>query len=195
VISEVTHRLVDGYFHTRSLGAVSLKGKAEAIRAWEVISARVARTRLVVEAERGLTPFVGRELELRLLTECFEKAKAGHGQVVFLVGEPGIGKSRLLLEFRRCLGEEATWLEGQCLPFGGAIAFHPLIDLLKRNFRIEEGDTELAIVGKIERGVLLLGQDLRSILPSVRYFLSVDPRRPPPPAGSGCGGAAASRCL
>ncbi len=174
VISETTHRLVAGYFHTRSLGEVSLKGKTEPVRAWEVISARVARTRLEVEAERGLTPFVGRERELRLLTESFEKAKAGHGQVVFLVGEPGIGKSRLLLEFRRRLGEAATWLEGQCLPFGGAMAFHPLIDLLKRNFRIEEGDTEPTIARKIERGVLSLGQDLQPILPYVRYFLSVD---------------------
>ena len=175
VISEATHRLVDGYFHTRSLGEVSLKGKAEPVRAWEVVAARGARTRLAVEAERGLTPFVGRDRELRLLTECFEKAKAGHGQVVFLAGEPGIGKSRLLLEFRRRLGEEATWLEGQCLPFGGAIAFHPLIDLLRRNFRIEEGDTEPTIARKIEQGVLLLDQDLRPILPYVRYFLSVDP--------------------
>jgi class 3 adenylate cyclase/tetratricopeptide (TPR) repeat protein len=178
VISETTHRLVDGYFHTRSLGEVSLKGKAEPVRAWEVISERVARTRLQVEAERGLTPFVGRERELRLLAECFEKAQAGHGQTVFLVGEPGIGKSRVLLEFRQRLGEEATWLEGQCLPFGGAIAFHPLIDLLKRNFRIEEGDTEPVITRKIERGVLLLGQDLQPILPYVRYFLSVDPGDP-----------------
>ncbi|MFQ5947199.1 MAG: adenylate/guanylate cyclase domain-containing protein, partial [Anaerolineae bacterium] len=96
VISEPTHRLAAGYFYTHPLGELSLKGKAEPVPAWEVISARVARTRLEVQAERGLTPFVGRERELQLLSECFEKAKAGHGQVVFLVGEPGIGKSRLL---------------------------------------------------------------------------------------------------
>ena len=85
-----------------------------------------------MEAERGLTPFVGRERELRLLAECFEKAKGGHGQVVFLVGDPGIGKSRLAFEFRRSLGEDVTWLEGHCMSFGRAVAFHPLIDLLKR---------------------------------------------------------------
>jgi predicted ATP-dependent serine protease len=86
------------------LGDLALKGKAEPAGAWEVISARIARTRLEVEAERGVTPFVGRERELQLLYECFEKAKAGHGQVVFITGEPGVGKSRLLLEFRRRLG-------------------------------------------------------------------------------------------
>ena len=90
MISEVTHRLVAGTF-TPDLSESYSKGKAEPIRAWEVISARVARTRLEVEAERGLTPFVGRERELQILSECFEKAKAAHGQVVFVVGEPGIG--------------------------------------------------------------------------------------------------------
>jgi predicted ATPase len=145
------------------------------VGAWEVISARIARTRLEVEAERGLTPFVGRERELQLLYECFEKAKAGHGQVVFITGEPGMGKSRLLLEFRRRLGDEATWIEGRSMSFGRSMAFHPLIDLLRRNFRIEESDTEETIVAKVERGVLRLGKDLRPCIPYLRYFLSVDP--------------------
>ncbi len=178
VISDATYRLVSGYFHTRPLGGLPVKGKAEPVPAWEVISARAARTRLEVEAERGLTPFVGREQELRALFEGFEKAKGGQGQMVFLVGEPGIGKSRLLLEFRRRLGEDATWLEGHCLSFGRSIAFHPLIDLLKRNFRIEEGDTAGTIVEKVERGVLRLGVDLRPILPYLRFLLSVDPGDP-----------------
>jgi len=177
-ISEATYRLVGGYFYTRPLGPLSLKGKAEPLPAWEVIAAREPRSRLEVEAERGLTPFVGRERELRLLLECFEKAKAGHGQVVFLVGEPGIGKSRLLHEFRLRLGDEATWLEGRCMSFGQSIAFHPVIDMLKRNFRIEEADAEGTVAKKIERSVLLLGEDLRPILPFLRYLLSVDPGDP-----------------
>jgi class 3 adenylate cyclase/tetratricopeptide (TPR) repeat protein len=178
VVSEATHRLVEGYFYTRPLGELPLKGKAEQVRAWEVISARMARTRLEVEAESGLTPYVGRDRELRLLSECFEKVKAGHGRVVFLVGEPGIGKSRLLYEFRGRLGDEATWLEGHSIPFGQSIAFHPLIDLLKRTFRIEEDDAEAAIVEKIERSVLLLGEDLRPTIPYIRFLLSVDPGDP-----------------
>ncbi|MBI2156412.1 MAG: AAA family ATPase, partial [Candidatus Rokubacteria bacterium] len=175
LISDATHRLVEGYFYTRPLGELSLKGKAEPVSAWEVIAARTARTRLDVVAEHGLTPYVGREREMRLLFECFEKARAGQGQVVFIVGEPGIGKSRLLYEFRRRLGDEATWLEGRCISFGQSIALHPVIDLLKRSFRIEEGDTEGTIAKKIERSVLLLGEDLRPIVPYLRYLLSVDP--------------------
>jgi class 3 adenylate cyclase/tetratricopeptide (TPR) repeat protein len=178
VIAEAIHRLIGDYFNTRSLGQLTLKGKGGPVAGWEVISARGARTRVEVAAERGLTPFVGRERELRLLSECFEQAKAGRGQVVFFVGEPGIGKSRLLYEFRRSLGTEAAWLEGRCLSFGRSIAFHPLIDMLKRDFGIEEADAEATSASKIERGVLMLGGDLRPALPFLRYLLSLDPGDP-----------------
>jgi class 3 adenylate cyclase len=116
VISAATHRLVDGYFYTRPLGDLVVKGKAEAVAAWEVIGSRIACTRLEIEAERGLTPYVGRERELALLEDAFERASAGQGRIVFIPGEPGIGKSRLLLEFRLRLGDRATWVEGQCPP-------------------------------------------------------------------------------
>ena len=174
-ISETTHRLVAGYCTTQPLGELSLKGKAEPVPAWEVLAVDETRTRLEVAAERGLTPFTGRERELRLLHECFAQAQAGHGQVVFLVGEAGLGKSRLLLEFRQQLGTEATWLEGHAMSFGRSFAFHPMIDLLRRNFRIEEGDAEGTMAEKIERGVLRLGAELRPILPYLRYLLAVDP--------------------
>ena len=175
VAAEATQRLVGGYFHTRPLGALSLKGKSEPVQGWEIISAQTARTRLDVEIERGLTPFVGRDRELRALTECFERTRTGLGQLVFVVGEPGIGKSRLLLEFRRQVGEDATWIEGRSISFGRSIAFHPLIDLLRRTFRIEETDQESSIVEKIERGVIRLGEDLRPTVPYLRYLLAVDP--------------------
>jgi class 3 adenylate cyclase/tetratricopeptide (TPR) repeat protein len=175
VISETTYRLVAGYCDTQSLGALSLKGKSDLVQAWEVLAARADRTRLEVEAERGLTPFVGRERELRLLHECFAQTQAGQGQVVFLVGEPGIGKSRLLLEFRRQLGTAATWSEGHAISFGQSMAFHPLIDLLKRHFGIEAGDPERVIAEKITQSVVNLGEDLRPLLPYLHYLLAVDP--------------------
>src|SRR3989454_8434729 len=165
VVSDGTYRLVEAYFYTRELAPLTLKGKSEPLKAWEVIATREGRTRLDVEAERGLTPYIARERELRLLFDAFDKAKAGHGQVVFIVGEPGIGKSRLLYEFRRQVDEQATWLEGRCISFGRSIAFHPVIDMLKRTFRLEEGDAEGTIIKKVERAVLLLGEDLRPILP------------------------------
>jgi len=167
VISAATHRLIEGYFYTRPLGDLVLKGKAAPQRAWEAIASRESRTRLEIEAERGLTTFVGRTRELDVLAERFERVRGGQGQIVFIAGEPGIGKSRLLLEFRRSLADEALWLEGHCMSFGRSIALHPVIDMLRRAFRIEEGDAADAIVRKIERNVLLLGEDLRPILPAL----------------------------
>jgi len=174
-ISEATHRLVRGYFETRPLGELHLKGKAESIAAWEVGAAHETRTRLEVEADRGLTPFVGRERELASLVDAFERARAGQGQVAFIVGEAGIGKSRLLLELRRRIGDGATWQEGHCLSFGKAMAFHPLVDLLRRQFNVEEGDGEPAIAAKIDRGVTDVGADPGPIAPYLRALLSIDP--------------------
>jgi class 3 adenylate cyclase/tetratricopeptide (TPR) repeat protein len=174
-ISEATHRLVRGYFETRPLGELHLKGKAESIAAWEVLAAHETRTRLEVEADRGLTPFVGRERELGSLVDAFERARAGQGQVAFLVGEAGIGKSRLLLELRRRVADSAAWQEGHCLSFGKAMAFHPLVDLLQRQFGVEEGDGEAAIATKIERGVTTVGAALGPVAPYLRALLSVDP--------------------
>src|SRR5437867_4499574 len=174
VVSDGTYRLVEAYFYTRELAPLTLKGKSEPLKAWEVIATREGRTRLDVEAERGLTPYIARERELRLLFDAFDKAKAGHGQVVFIVGEPGIGKSRLLYEFRRQVDEQATWLEGRCISFGRSIAIGPVIDMLRRTFRLEAGGAEGTIIKKVERAVVLLGEDLRPILPYLRYLLSVD---------------------
>jgi class 3 adenylate cyclase/tetratricopeptide (TPR) repeat protein len=174
-ISEATHRLARGYFETRPLGEILLKGKAEPVAAWDVVGAREARTRLEIETDRGLTPLVGRERELGLLLDAFGQARAGHGQVAFLVGEPGIGKSRLLFELRRRIGEAAAWQEGHCLSFGKAMAFHPLVDLVRRQVGIEEADDEAAIAAKVESAVAAAGSDLAHTAPYLRALLSVDP--------------------
>lgn len=176
IISDATYRLVEGYCTCQPLGALALKGKSEPMEAWEVLAAGEHRTRLDVGAARGLTPFVARSRELRLLHECIDQVQAGHGQVVFLVGEAGIGKSRLLLELRRQLSElNVAWLEGNALSFGQSMALHPLIELLKHNFQIEEQDTEHTVISKIEESVLRLGEDLRPTLPYIRRLLAVDP--------------------
>ena len=173
-ISEATHRLVRGYFETRALGEMHLKGKAEPVAAWEVVGGHEARTRLEIEADRGLTSFVGRGRELGLLQEAFERARGGDGQVVFIVGDPGIGKSRLLHEFRRRMDTDAVWQQGHCVSFGHTMTFHPLVDLLRRQFGVEEGDGEPAIVAKIERGVREIGDDVATAAPYFRALLSVD---------------------
>ena len=176
VMAEDTHRAVSGYFVTRPLGARAIKGKAEPVNAYEVVRARGLRTRLEVGAERGLTPFVGREPELTLLQERWAEARAGRGQVIFLMGEAGIGKSRLLLEFQRRLADEpVTWLTGRCISYGKEMAYLPIIDLLKHNFQVEEGDDDATISAKIEQGMVALGEELQPAIPHIKYLLSVPP--------------------
>ena len=136
VCSEATHKLIEGFFETVDLGELQVKGHTP-VRAFEVLRPRGRRARLDVAVERGLTPLVGRERELATLLDLFREVKAGHGQVVLVTGEAGIGKSRLLLEFRRALaqaGEDVTWLEGRCISFGQSIPLLPLIDQLRENF-------------------------------------------------------------
>ena len=176
VIAEDTQKAVSGYFVTRPLGAQTIKGKAEPVNAYEVVRARGLRTRLEVGAERGLTPFVGREHELALLQERWAEARAGRGQVISLMGEAGIGKSRLLLEFQGRLADEpVTWLTGRCISYGKEMAYLPIIDLLKHNFQVDEGDDDATIIAKIERGMEALGAALQPAIPHVKYLLSVPP--------------------
>jgi class 3 adenylate cyclase/tetratricopeptide (TPR) repeat protein len=174
-----THRLIAGYFETLDLGELPVKGHAP-VPAFEVVRARGRKARLDVESERGLTPLVGRERDLSTLQDVFERVRAGQGQIVFLAGEAGIGKSRLLLEFRRRLaatGEPPTWLEGRCISFGQSSPLLPLVDQLRENFRIDEFDGEPEIIAKVEHGMRRLG-GLESHVPFVRYLLAVDPGDP-----------------
>src|SRR5262245_44854087 len=174
-ISDATHRLVRGYFESRAIGQVHMKNRDEPVIAWEVLAARDARTRLELTTPGGFTPFVGRDRELGLLLDGFASAQSGKGQVAFVVGEPGIGKSRLLFEFRQRVGDRVTWQEGHCLSFGRAMAFHPLVGLIRRRFGIEESDADGAIAAKIERGLRDIGGDLLDISPYLRALLSIDP--------------------
>jgi class 3 adenylate cyclase/tetratricopeptide (TPR) repeat protein len=179
VISEHTHRLVGGYFVTRDLGEHRVKGREQPIRVYAALRPNRWRSRVDVYAERGLSPYVGRRRELEVLLEKFEQACAGHGQLVFLVGDPGIGKSRLLYELKRRLeGVELTWLEGRCISYGRDISYLPIIDVLKDSFRIEEMDDEAEIIRKVEAGVRVLGGELASSMPYLKYLLSVDPGDP-----------------
>jgi len=176
LISAATQQHVAGFFETRDLGEMPVKGRAP-VHAFEVLRPRGHRTRFDVAVERGLTPLVGRERELATLRERFREVKAGRGQVVGIAGEAGMGKSRLLLEFRRVLaqaGAVVTWLEGHCISFGQASPFLPLIEQLRENFHIDEFDGEPEIIAKVEQGMRRMGE-LEAYIPAIRYLLSVDP--------------------
>jgi len=151
-----------------------IKGKEEPVNVYRAISPSTRRTRFDVSAERGLIPLAGRERELELMLDGLERSKAGRGQAFSITAEAGVGKSRLLYEFRKAVAnEDVTFLEGRCLSYSRAVAYHPLIDILKANFDIHESDVDLNIKEKVESGLNILGVDETSTLPSLLELLSV----------------------
>jgi class 3 adenylate cyclase/tetratricopeptide (TPR) repeat protein len=174
LISEATEHLVSGFFDSRDLGALGVRGRADPVRAFEVLRERRGRGRIEAAAETGLTPFVGRAREIEALTATFRDAAEGRGQVVFLVGDAGAGKSRLLYELRRRLeGEPHAWFEGRCASHGRDTAFAPLVDGLRRDFGLEDHDEEAVALDKIERAEAEAGGDLAWTLPFLRQLLSL----------------------
>jgi len=156
------------------LGEKKVKGKEAPVKVFRVISPSTRRTRFDVNAERGLTPLVGRERELEILLDVFARAKIGQGQAVSIVSEAGLGKSRLLYEFRKAVAnEDITFLEGKCLSYSRGVAFHPVIDILKSNFNIKEGDGDFEIKEKVKRSLKVLQIDEASTLPYLLEVLSV----------------------
>jgi tetratricopeptide (TPR) repeat protein len=148
-------------------------GATGALTAWAVVGQRV---RSAGAEEQPQSRFVGREPELAQLRASFASAAAGHGLVVFVVGEAGIGKSRLLSELRRRLGAEPhLWIEGRCASYGTTTAFLPVIDGLRRLLGIDDRDDDASAGTKLERGVAALGADLAWTVPFVRQVLGLGP--------------------
>ncbi len=173
-ITEDTFKLTEGLFRFEALGEKEIKGKKEPIKVYRAIAPSSSRTRFDVSAERGLTPFVGRERELELLLDGFERAKGGRGQAFSIVSEAGIGKSRLLYEFRKAIASsDVMFLEGRCLSYSSGVAYHPIIDILKANFDIRQGDGDSEIREKVKRGLEIIGLDEASSLPYLLELFSV----------------------
>jgi class 3 adenylate cyclase/tetratricopeptide (TPR) repeat protein len=173
-VTEDTFRLTEGLFRFEALGEKQVKGKEAPLKVYRVIAPSTRRTRFDVSAERGLTPFVGRERELELLLDGFERVKEGRGQAFSIMGEAGVGKSRLLYEFRKAItNEDMTFLEGKCLSYGRGMTYHPIIDILKSNFDIQEGDGDIEVREKVKRGLGVLRVDEASTLPYFLELLSV----------------------
>jgi len=173
-ITEDTFKLTEGLFRFEALGEKEIKGKKEPIKVFRAIAPSTSRTRFDVSAERGLTPFVGRERELDLLLDGFERAKGGRGQAFSIVAEAGIGKSRLLYEFRKAVASaDVMFLEGRCLSYISGVAYHPIIDILKASFDIRPGDGDSEIREKVKRGLEIIGLDEASSLPYLLKLFSV----------------------
>jgi class 3 adenylate cyclase/tetratricopeptide (TPR) repeat protein len=173
-VTDDTFKLTEGFFRFEAMGEKEIKGKEKPVKVYQVIAPSSRRTRFDVSAERGLTPFVGRERELELLLDGLERVKEGRGQAFSIMGEAGVGKSRLLYEFRKVItNEDVTFLEGKCLSYGRGTAYHPLIDILKSNFNVREDDGDFEIQDKVKRGLKVLKAEQGSTLPYLLELLSV----------------------
>ena len=158
LISENTFRLTEGYFDFEPVGEVKVKGKEQPIKAYKVLGQRHVTTRVDACVGKGLSPFVGRSVELQLFrARCLEQVYEGHGQVVGIIGEPGVGKSRLICQFRDSLqASEYTIIEGGCIHYGDAIPYLPILDMLKDHFDIKEDEHESSMKKKISEKVAQL---------------------------------------
>ena len=173
-VTENTFKLTEGFFRFEALGEKKIRGKEEPVKVYQVIAPSTRRTKFDVSAERGLTPLVGRERELELLLDGFQRAKAGKGQAFSIISEAGCGKSRLLYEFRKAVAnEDVNFLEGKCLSYGRGVAYHPVIDILKSTFDIQEGEEDKEIKEKVKRGLEIMKVDEASALPYLLELLSI----------------------
>jgi predicted ATPase len=173
VISAATLRLVQGIFVTRELGPQRLKGIAEPVVAYQVVQPSGVRSRL--DANRGrLTAFVGREQELALLLARWEQVQERSGQVVLITGEAGIGKSRLVQQFReRLAGESHTWLECRCSPYTQPSALQPVIELLEQGLGFTPALPAAERVVRLENGAELVGLERQDTVPLLAALLGV----------------------
>jgi class 3 adenylate cyclase/tetratricopeptide (TPR) repeat protein len=156
LVSEQTARLVRGYFELEDVPPVQVKERL--VRPLRVTGLGARTSRIAVDD--ALSPFTGRDRELAELDRLLDVAAGGEGQVVGLVGDPGLGKSRLALEFRRMAGDRAAFLEGRCLSYGAGIAYLPLFDLVRNACGAAPGERPEAVAAKIEEKVKALELDL-----------------------------------
>src|SRR5262245_40623000 len=169
-----TLRLVEGFVQVTALGPVPVKGLVEPVEVFELMGAGTVRTRFQAAARRGLTRFVGRNAELAQLRDALDRASQGRRQVVAVVGEPGVGKSRLLWEFTNSHRLQG-WLvlESASVSYGKATSYLPVIDLLKRYFKIEDRDALREIREKLTGKLLTLDRALEPTLPALLALLDV----------------------
>jgi class 3 adenylate cyclase len=164
-ISEDTRKLCEGYFILKPLGATKVKGVGEPVNVYEVTGLGPLRTRLQRSAGRGLTKFVGREREIESMKRAAEQAKSGHGQIVAVMAEPGVGKSRLFFEFKAVSQSGWMVLETFSISHGKASAYLPVLDLLQGYFKIVGGDDQRTRREKVAGRLSILDPSLEDTRP------------------------------
>jgi class 3 adenylate cyclase len=182
VISGNTRGLVEGYFLLKGLGPTKIKGVSEPVELFEVTGLGPLRTHLQRAVSRGLTKFVGRENELAQMKRALELAKSGHGQLLAVVGEAGVGKSRLFHEFKAVAASGCMLLEAYSVSHGKASAYLPLLELLHSYFEILPGDDQRKRRERVAGKILIPDRALEEILPYLYSLIGVA-ETPDPLAG------------
>ncbi len=174
VISGATQRLVPGLFACQDLGLQALKGLTTPVTVYRILGESGAQSRFEAAMQKGLTPLVGRDLEIALLRERWLQAKGGAGQVVLLSGDPGIGKSRLVQELKEQLEQERMIrIEFHCSPYYQNSAFHPIIDHLNRLLQFEREDSPSAKLEKLQATLTAYRFPQTDTVPLLAAFLSL----------------------
>jgi class 3 adenylate cyclase/tetratricopeptide (TPR) repeat protein len=172
--------LVEGFVQVKALGAMPVKGLTAPVEVFKLVGATTARRRLHAGLARGLTRFVGRESEFATLAQALGRAGAGHGHVVAMVGEAGVGKSRLLYEFVQSHRTQG-WrvLEAAAVSYGKATPYFPVVELLKRYVHVEDGDEPSTVRANVTAHLLRLDEALQEIIPALLALLDALPADSP----------------
>jgi class 3 adenylate cyclase/tetratricopeptide (TPR) repeat protein len=174
VVSAAVERVTRGYFVFAGMNAVRVKGFADPITVYRVVDDTGIRTRLALAATGGLTPLVGRERELETLEDRWRLAYEGKGQAVLVAGEPGIGKSRVVHELGRRVGEDATRLVFQSSPYYAASALHPVAEELERALRIDRKAGDENSLARLMQEMEMQGLSLEETHSALASLLSID---------------------
>jgi len=171
--------LAEGYIDVRSIGPTAVKGLVGPIEVYEMLGASTVRSPFAAATTRGLTKFVGRKDEMEQLSQALDHAKAGHGQVVAVVGEPGVGKSRLYYEFGHSHRvQDCLVIESVSVSYGKATAYLPVIELLRNYFRIEGPDDARVVREKVTGRLLSPDRTLEPFLTALLWLLDVSVEDP-----------------
>src|SRR6266404_3598525 len=174
LLSEATRRLAQSFARLEPVGPLTLKGKGEPMAAYRLLGVSHRRSGLRESGSGHLTTFVDRYSELAVLDNFLRQVENGRSQTIGVVGEPGIGKSRLLAEFRQQLARgRVTWVEGRCVSYGTGIPYWLLLDLLRSNCGIVETDTQEAISEKVHSGLREVGMDPEQDSPVLLHLLGI----------------------
>jgi class 3 adenylate cyclase/tetratricopeptide (TPR) repeat protein len=179
-LTSATLKLVEGLVHVQALGPIPIRGMTNPVAVFELTGASTIRRRLQAAVARGLTKFVGRETEIAALHQALEQAEAGQGQVVAVVGEVGVGKSRLVYEFIHA-HRTRNWLvlESASVSYGKATPYFPVVDLLKRYVHVEDGDDTRTIRAKVTGQIVTLDESLQETIPALLFLLDALPEDSP----------------